>query len=146
MAVKHGLCLLTEKRIQTFETKCMRKLLCISYSEHKTNDCVRSKINFLVDPVTRSTVTSSATVRRRKLARFGHVTRYDSLSKTILQGTWEGRQRRGRQRKCWMDNIKDLTYLPMPELLTRASCRKDLKRISAESSIMFPRRRNRSSD
>ena len=27
-----------------------------------------------------------ATIKRQKLARFGHVTRHDSLSKTILQG------------------------------------------------------------
>ena len=47
-----------------------------------------------------------ATVKRRKLTRFGHVTRHDSLSKTILQDTLEGGRRRGRQRKCWMDNIK----------------------------------------
>ena len=37
-----------------------------------------------------------------------------------------------------MDNIKEWTFLPMPELLTRASCRKDRKRISAESSLMSP--------
>ena len=30
-----------------------------------------------------------ATVKRRKLAWFGHVTRHDSLSKTVLQGTLE---------------------------------------------------------
>ena len=29
-------------------------------------------------------------------------------------------------------------YLPMPELLTRASCRKDWKKISAKSSVMSP--------
>ena len=40
----------SEKRIQAFKTKCMRKLLCISYLEHTTNDRVRSKINFLVGP------------------------------------------------------------------------------------------------
>ena len=34
-----------------------------------------------------------------------------------------------------MDNDKEWTYLPMPELLKRASCRKDWKRISAESSL-----------
>ena len=27
--------------------------------------------------------------------------------KPILQGTFENGRRRGRQRKCWMDNIKD---------------------------------------
>ena len=38
----------SEKRIQAFETKCLRKLLHISYlEEHKTNDWVRSKIKFL---------------------------------------------------------------------------------------------------
>ena len=35
---------------------------------------------------------------RRKRAWFEHVTSHDSLSKTILQGTLEGRRRRGRQR------------------------------------------------
>ena len=112
----------------------MRKLLRISYLEHKTNDWVRNKINLLVgqqEPLL-------ATVKRRKLAWFGHVTRHDSLSKTILQGTWEGGRRRGRQRKCWMDNLKEWTYLPMPELLTKASCRRLWKRVSAESSIMSP--------
>ena len=38
----------SEKRIQAFETKCLRKILRIFYFEHKTNDWVRSKINFLV--------------------------------------------------------------------------------------------------
>ena len=33
----------SEKRIQVFETKCLRKLLRICYLEHKTNDWVRSK-------------------------------------------------------------------------------------------------------
>ena len=125
----------SEKRSQAFETKCMRKVLCISYLEHKTNNWVWSKINFLVglqEPLL-------ATVKRQKLSWFGYVTRHDSLSKTILQCTLEGGRRRGRQRKCWMDNIKVGTSLPMSELLTRASCRKAWKKMSAESSLMFPR-------
>ena len=48
----------------------MRKLLRISYLEHKTNDWVRNKISFLVGPGE----PFLATVKRRKLARFGHVT------------------------------------------------------------------------
>ena len=63
---------------------------------------------------------------------------HDSLSKTILQGTLEGGWRHDRQMKCWKDNIKEWTFLPMPELPTRASCRKDWKRISAESSLKSP--------
>ena len=51
IAVKHGPCLLTpKKRIQALDTQCMRKLLCISYLVHKTNNQMRSKINFLVGP------------------------------------------------------------------------------------------------
>ena len=44
----------------------------------------------------------------------------------------------GQRRKCLMDNIKEWTSLPMPELLTRASCRKDWKRISADSPVVLP--------
>ncbi|GFS10039.1 hypothetical protein ElyMa_006636700, partial [Elysia marginata] len=62
-----------------------------------------------------------ATVKRRKLAWFGHVTRHDSLSKTNLQGTVEGKRRRGRQRKAWCDNIKEWTGLAMFELFRSAS-------------------------
>ena len=104
--MKRRPCMLTEK-IQAFKTKRMRKLR-ISYSEHKTNDWGRSKINFLVGPQKRLT----ATVKRWKLTWFGHVTRHDSLSKTVLQGTLEGGQHHGQQRKCWTDDIKVWTSLP----------------------------------
>ena len=33
----------------------------------------------------------------------------------------------GRQKKYWMDNIKEWASLPMPEPLTMASCRKRLE-------------------
>ena len=55
--------MLTEKRILASETKCLRKLLRISYQEHKTNDWVRSKINFFVGPQE----LLLATVKRRNL-------------------------------------------------------------------------------
>ena len=40
----------SEKKMQTFETKCLKKLLRISYLVHKTNGWMRSKINFLAGP------------------------------------------------------------------------------------------------
>ena len=66
--------------------------------------------------------------------------------KPSFRGTLEGGRRRGRQRKCWMDNIKEWTSLPMPKLLAIASCRKERRRISAESSLVFPRRLSRTRD
>ena len=50
MALKHGQCLLTEKGIQAFETRCLGKLLRIPYIKHKTNDRVRSETNSFVGP------------------------------------------------------------------------------------------------
>ena len=43
------------------------------------------------------------------LGQAGH----DSFSKTILQGTLEGRRGHGQHRKCWMDNVREWTSLPV---------------------------------
>ena len=123
----------SEKRIQAFKIGCLRKLLRISYSEHKTNNWVRSKIS-LVGPQE----PLLAAVKGQKLAWFWHVACHSSFSKTMLRVTFEGGRRHGRQRKYWIDNIRERTSLPMPDLLTRASCRKDWKKICAELSLMSP--------
>ena len=102
--------------------------------EHETNDWVPFSINFPV----RLQTPLLAIVKRRKIAWFDYVTRQGSLSKAFLQGTLEGEKRFGRQRKCWIDNVKQLTSLPMPEVLMMASCKKDWKRISVESSLVYP--------
>ena len=83
-------------------------------------------------------VTSSGNCQEMESCIVQAHTCHNSLSKTILQGTLETRRCHGQQRKCWMDNITEWTVLPVPELLTKASCRKDWKRISAKSSIMSP--------
>ena len=43
-----------------------------------------------------------------KLRYFGHLMRRaDSLEKTLMLGTIEGRRRKGRQRMRWLDDITD---------------------------------------
>ena len=43
-----------------------------------------------------------------KLQYFGHLMRTaNSLEKTLIMGKMEGRRRRGRQRKRWLDGITD---------------------------------------
>ena len=49
------------------------------------------------------------TVKKCKLKWFGHVSRSAGLAKTILQGTVQGRKRRGRQKKRWENNIAEWT-------------------------------------
>ena len=49
------------------------------------------------------------TEKKRKLLWYCHLTRASGLSKTVLQGTVQGRRRRGKQRKKWTDNIAECT-------------------------------------
>ena len=109
----------TERRIQAFENKCYRRLLRISYKDRVPNDTVHDLVRGYVGPQE----PLLATVRRRKLIWFGHVVRHDTLVKTIMQGTVEGGRRRGRQRKVWMDNIKEWTGMGLTDLLTTANDR-----------------------
>ena len=97
--------LVAESELQAFERKCFRRLLGISYKEHKTNDNVYQQIRSLTgqyEPLL-------TTVKRRKFYWFGHLVRSNKLllSMTILQGYTDGSRARGRQRKLWVDNLKD---------------------------------------
>ena len=59
-------------------------------------------------------------VKARKLRWYGHVTRATGLANTIIQGTVPGDRRRGRPKKCWHDNIKEWTELPLAKTLRLA--------------------------
>ena len=48
---------------------------------------------------------------------FGHLMqRTDSLEKTLIMGKTEGRRRRGRQRKRWLDGITDSVDMNLSKL------------------------------
>ena len=52
-----------------------------------------------------------------KLQNFGHLMRRaDSLEKTLMLGTIEGRRRRGQQRMRWFDGITDLVDMSLSKL------------------------------
>ena len=72
-----------ERRIQTLEMRCFRKLLGISYRDHITKEEVKTRTGNAIRPY-EDLLTS---VKRRKLKWYGHVTRSSGLAKTILQGT-----------------------------------------------------------
>ena len=125
-----------ERRIQAFEHKCLRKLLHISHTEHKTNEFVRQLVFILAgkqEPLL-------AVVKRRKLAWYGHISRHDTLSKTIFQGTVEGKRSRGRPRKSWSDNVKDWTNQPTARTLRAAEDRHQWRAMAEEASILPPQR------
>ena len=52
-----------------------------------------------------------------KFQYFGHLMqRTDSLEKTLMLGKIEGRRRRGRQRRRWLDGITDSTDISLSKL------------------------------
>ena len=52
-----------------------------------------------------------------KLQYFGHLMqRADSLEKTMMLGKIEGRRRRGRQRRSWLDGIIDSMNMSLGNL------------------------------
>ncbi|XP_068213399.1 uncharacterized protein [Palaemon carinicauda] len=94
-----------QRKIQAAEMRCFRRVLDISYIDHVTNEEVnrrgRQHLGRYEDLL--------STVKKRKLKWYDHTTRSCGLSKTILQGTVQGKRRRGRQRKRWTDNIAEWT-------------------------------------
>ena len=84
-----------EKNIQTTEMRCFRRLFGISYRDHVTNEKVGNRIRQAIGPYD----DLLTTVKKRKLRWYGHKTRSTGLAKMILQGTVQGRRRRGRQKK-----------------------------------------------
>ena len=79
-----------EKRTQTFEMRCYRRLLNISYKDHGTNEEVRRKIQAAIGEYDKLLTL----VKKRKLRWFGHLSRSSGLAKTILQGTVKGKRKK----------------------------------------------------
>ena len=82
----------------------------ISWTEKKTNESVRMEIGIEEDE------TLQQTAVRRKLGFFGHVMRSDGLEKRMMLAHGDGRRRRGRPRRKWMDEIYEVTGMKLAEL------------------------------
>ena len=78
-------------------------------------------------------------VKKRKLRWLDHVSRSSGLAKTILQGIVKGKRKRGRQKKRWVDNIKEWTGMDFASSTRAAENRSRWKGIVANSSVV-PRR------
>ena len=95
-----------QRRIQTMEMRCYRKILRISYKDHVTNKEVCARIKQVIGPHEDLTI-----VQKRKLKWYEHVSRSAGPAKIVLKGTVKGGRRQGRQRKRWEDNMREWTGL-----------------------------------
>ncbi|GFN79614.1 endonuclease-reverse transcriptase [Plakobranchus ocellatus] len=124
-----------ERRIRAMEMRCYRRLLGISYKDHTTNEEVSRRIVNAIGPH----VDLLTIVRQRKLKWYGHTTRSSGRAKTIMQGTVIGGRRRGRQKKCWDDNIREWSGFELRNTLRKAEDREEWKAVVRRSSAA-PRR------
>ena len=114
--------------------KRKRKFAIWQQVHDKSNDFVKNQVTALAGPQE----PLLALVKKRKLSWFGHVTRHNSLPKTVLQGTLEGGRRRGRQAKCFLDNIKEWARMDSPTLIRRVEDWAGWRRLIARSALMSP--------
>src|SRR6218665_2420927 len=99
-----------------------RKMQKISWTYKKTNESVCMEIGIEDE-------TLHQTALRRKLGFFGHVMRSDGLEKRMMLAHGEGRRRRGRPRRKWMDEIHEVTGMKLAKLRDVTAERKHWRRM-----------------
>ena len=86
------------RRIDAFELWCWRRLLRVLWTARRSNQSI------LKESIPGCSL--EGLMLKLKLQYFGHLMRRaDSLDKTLMLETIEGRKRRGRQRMRWLDGI-----------------------------------------
>ena len=99
--------------IEAFEMWCWRKMLSISWEEHRTNDSILTELVLERELMGR--------VAKLKLQYFGHITRRSAgqLALTVLEGIMEGLRHQGRPKRQWIHDIEEWTgceYIQLKEM------------------------------
>ena len=93
------------RRIDAFELWCWRRVLRVLSTARRSNQPILKEIN------------SEVLMLKLKLYYFGHLMqRADSLEKTLMLGTMEGKRRRGQQRMRWLESITNSMNMSLSKL------------------------------
>ena len=112
------------RKIQSFELWCYRRMLKIRCTDRVTNEEVLRRMG--------TTPCLLKMTKQRRHRWIGHILRHDSLLATILEGTLEGRNYRGRPRLNFVTQlVQDLGCKCYVELKRLAQDREMWKRRSA---------------
>src|SRR6218665_510367 len=95
----------------------------MSWTEKKTNESVRMEIGIEEEE------TLQQTALRRKLGFFGNVMRSNGMEKGMMLAHEDGRRRRGRPMRKWMDEIHEVTGMKLAELRDVTTGRKQWRRM-----------------
>jgi len=100
-------------RIEAFELWCWRKMLSISWQEHRTNDSILIELGVERELMGR--------VAKLKLQYFGYITRGSAgqLALTVLEGIMEGLRHQSRLRRQWIHHIEEWNgceYIQLKEM------------------------------
>ena len=124
-----------EKRARALEMRCYRRLLNISCKD--ISEDVHRKIQAAIGKYDKLL----ALVKKRKLYWFCNISVSSGLAKTILQGTVQGKGRKGIQKKRWEDHIKEWTGVDFVSSTRTAKDMTRLKGIVVMSSVAVQRPR-----
>ena len=75
-----------ERKVESFEMWCYRRILCINGTQRRTNESVLQEIGENTSILT--------IIQRRRTSWVGHVLRHQSLLLSVMEGRIEGK--RGR--------------------------------------------------
>ena len=96
-------------RTDAFELWCWRRLLRVPWTTRRISQSILKE--------TSPGCSLEGLILKLKLQYFGHLMwRANSLEKTLMLGKTEGRRRRGRQRRRWLDGITDSRDVSLSEL------------------------------
>ena len=96
------------QRIDAFELQCWRRLLRVPWAARRSNQSILNEIS--------PEYSLEGLMLKLKLQYLGHLTRTDSLEKTLMLGKIEGRRRRGQLRMGWLDGIVDSMDMSLNKL------------------------------
>ena len=98
------------KKIDRFELWCWRRMLRIPWTARRTNKSILEEV--------KPTTPLQVMILRQKLSYFGHImrTNNDCMEKAIMLETCEGRRKRGRPCRRWLDDIREATEKSLHQL------------------------------
>jgi Reverse transcriptase (RNA-dependent DNA polymerase)/Endonuclease-reverse transcriptase/Domain of unknown function (DUF6451) len=112
-----------KKKLLAFEMKCYRRILKINWKDMIRNEDIRKRIS--------KEETIIDIIKKRKLRLFGHICRMDDtrIIKHVIFSKMEGKSRRGRPCREWLDDITEWCQRSGQELYHLAQDRQAWKNL-----------------